>query len=79
MGEHQKRLDRIRCDHRRELAQLERKITSIVNAIADGGANPALQAKLDRLTAEVETQKRETPTAPPALSKLSVDLGTLYR
>jgi Recombinase zinc beta ribbon domain len=54
----------------RDLAANERKISNLVDAVADGKANPSILAKLQALEAQQETlraQPRAAPDLPPAL------------
>ena len=65
--------------HRRELEAIERKLSGLIDAIADGLRAPGLQQKLD----ELEARKRQltdtvskTPSAAPALHP---NLAEVYR
>ncbi len=63
---------------RRELATIQRKIDHIVEAIADGGRNAALRAKLDTLTSTYEALQAEAGEGDAHLPPLEADLAEIY-
>jgi len=61
------------------LEQVERKITSLIDAIAEGFRSPDLQARLDTLSAQRDELRGKLSAAPPVLPPFNVDLATMYR
>ncbi len=63
---------------RRELTTVARKIDNLVDAIADGGRNGALQAKLSKLTADYEELRIEVGQESIQLPPLEANLAQIY-
>ena len=63
---------------RRELATVARKIDNLVDAIADGGRNSALQAKLSKLTADYEELRVGVGQEVTQLPPLEANLAQVY-
>jgi hypothetical protein len=62
----------------RALAAAGRKIDHIVDAIAEGGRNAALQAKLTKLTTEYEALEAAEAAGSPELPELTMDISEIY-
>nr|WP_281396722.1 hypothetical protein [Roseospira visakhapatnamensis] len=62
-----------------DLEKAERKIASLIDAIAEGFRSPDLQTRLDTLSAHRDDLRAKLSAAPPALPPFTVDLATLYR
>jgi DNA invertase Pin-like site-specific DNA recombinase len=63
----------------RELATVERKLTGLISALADGFRAPGLQAQLDTLEAKRAALAAELETPAPALPRLHSNLAQVYR
>ena len=65
--------------HRRDLQQVERKITNLVDALADGLRTPDIRLRLNDLERRREVLLTAVNSPPPAGPQISSDLGHLYR
>ena len=63
----------------RELATVERKLTGLINALADGFRAPGLQAQLDTLEGRRFTLKAKLASPAPSQPRLHPNLAELYR
>ncbi len=64
---------------RRELATVERKLTNLLDAIAEGLRSPGLQEKLSGLEAERDRLAKAVATTAPTIIRLMPNLGAAYR
>ena len=63
----------------RELATVERKLTGLINALADGFRAPGLQAQLDTLEGRRVTLEAKLASPAPSQPRLHPNLAELYR
>ena len=68
-----------RASQQRELETVRRKLSGLIDAIADGLRSPGLQQKLDELTARQTDLERHIRTAPLPAPALHPNLATVYR
>ena len=71
--------DREKSRLRRELADVEKRLDHLVDAIASGLQSNSLQAKLAELEAEQTRLQQQLLTAPPSAVRLMPNLGQAYR
>jgi site-specific DNA recombinase len=64
---------------RRDLANAERKLANLVDAIADGLRNAGLQRQLDELETRCEALRQRIAKASPVRPLLPPNLATVYR
>ncbi len=64
---------------RRDLAQAERKLSNLVDAIADGLRHQSLRRQLDELEARCEQLRSQVDRAPPIQPLLPANLSHVYR
>jgi hypothetical protein len=71
--------DVLRDAKRRELADVERKLNGLVDAIADGLRGPGLQQRLDGLEARRTEIEKNLTTGPVTPVRLHPNLAQVYR
>jgi DNA invertase Pin-like site-specific DNA recombinase len=71
--------DREKGRLRRELADVEKRLSHLVEAIASGLRSSSLQAKLAELEAEKESLERQLAAAPSEVVRLMPNIGQTYR
>ena len=68
-----------RAPRERELAQVQRKLAGLIDAITDGLRAPGLQRKLDELEARRAALEVELQAPPPSPARLPPNLAEVYR
>ena len=71
--------DAVRDAKKRELADVNRKLEGLLDAITDGLRAPGLQRRLDDLETRRVQLEQELATAPPTSVRLHPNLAQVYR
>ena len=69
----------VQATHQRELETVRRRLSGLVDAIADGMRAPDLQQKLDELGARRKVLEAELAAAPAAAPRLMPNLAEVYK